>query len=155
AGVCDSLWKFALAARKETIALQRPIAAGGIGVGATARLHRDGGRRLHRLHREISGRLYHDCPLATDPGDNGRPVFGIMAPARLASHSSALSGNVRISTWGSVNDRKPRSCNNPLPAGSGEGVASAMRRSWVRPPSVSLRKRIVRRAFTSRTFLTV
>ena len=26
---------------------------------------------------------------------------------------------MRISTWGRVNDRKPRSCNNPLPAGRG------------------------------------
>jgi hypothetical protein len=26
---------------------------------------------------------------------------------------------IRTSTWGSVNDRKPRSCNNPLPAWSG------------------------------------
>ena len=34
---------------------------------------------------------------------------------------------MRISTWGSVNARKPRSCNNRLPAGKGYGVASAMR----------------------------
>src|SRR5712692_7773205 len=62
---------------------------------------------------------------------------------------------MRISTWGSVNARKPRSCNSRLPAGKGYGVASAMRFSWTRPPQVALRKRIVSRAFTSRTFLTV
>ena len=41
------------------------------------------------------------------------------------------------------------------PGGQGRGVASAMRLSWTRPPYVSLRKRIVSRALTSRTFLTV
>ena len=46
-------------------------------------------------------------------------------------------------------------CNNRLPAGKGYGVASAMRLSWRRPPKVSLRKRMVRRALTSRTFFTV
>src|SRR5438552_1318981 len=48
---------------------------------------------------------------------------------------------MRIVTWGNVNARKPRSCNNRLPAGKGYGVASAMRLSWRRPPQVSLRKR--------------
>ena len=33
---------------------------------------------------------------------------------------------MRISTWGSVNARKPRSCKSRLPAGKGYGVASAM-----------------------------
>ena len=33
---------------------------------------------------------------------------------------------IRISTCGSVNARKPRSCNNRLPAGKGYGVVSAM-----------------------------
>jgi hypothetical protein len=37
---------------------------------------------------------------------------------------------MRISTWGSVKARKPRSCNNRLPAGKGEGVAAAMGLSW-------------------------
>src|SRR5712692_10046744 len=41
---------------------------------------------------------------------------------------------MRISTWGSVKARKPRSCNSPLPAGKGYGVASAIRLSWRRPP---------------------
>src|SRR5712692_2486643 len=39
-----------------------------------------------------------------------------------------------IATWGNVNARKPRSCNNRLPAGKGYGVASAMGLSWTRPP---------------------
>src|SRR2546426_9993996 len=58
-------------------------------------------------------------------------------------------------TWGSVNARKPRSCNNRLPAGKGYGVASAMRLSWRRPPQVSLRKRMMSRALTNKTFFTV
>jgi hypothetical protein len=43
----------------------------------------------------------------------------------------------------------------PAPAGKGYGVASAMRFSGTRPPYVALRKRIVSRALTSRTVLTV
>src|SRR5688500_19128068 len=60
---------------------------------------------------------------------------------------------MRISAWGSVKARKPRSCNSRLPGGNGYGVASAMRLSWTQPPWVSLRKRMVRGALTSRTFL--
>src|SRR5690349_23930760 len=59
---------------------------------------------------------------------------------------------MRISTSGSVKPRKPRSCNNRLPAGRGYGVASASRLSWRRPPTVSLRKRMRSRALTSRMF---
>jgi hypothetical protein len=62
---------------------------------------------------------------------------------------------MRISTSGSVKPRKPRSCNNRLPAGKGYGVASAIRLSWMRPPAVSLRKRMMSRALTSRMFFTV
>src|SRR5271166_1102617 len=60
---------------------------------------------------------------------------------------------MRISTPGSVNATKPRSCNNRLPAGSGYGVASAIRLSWTCPPTVSLRKRMISGALTRRTFL--
>src|SRR6516164_7878817 len=49
---------------------------------------------------------------------------------------------MRIATWGSVNARNPRSCKRRLPAGKGDGVASAMGFSGVRPPEVSLRKRM-------------
>ena len=66
------------------IALHRQVAAGGVCVEPTTRSHRDVGSPLHRLSREISGRLYHTCPLAADPRDNGRSVFVIMAPPGLA-----------------------------------------------------------------------
>ena len=66
------------------IALQRSIAARRVRVEPTARLHREVRRLLHRLHREISGRLDDDRPLPTDPGDNRRPIFVIMAPTGLA-----------------------------------------------------------------------
>src|SRR5262249_20284301 len=56
---------------------------------------------------------------------------------------------------GSVNAKNPRSCKRRLPAGKGDGVASAIGLSWVRPPDVSLRKRMTSRALSSRTFLTV
>ena len=62
---------------------------------------------------------------------------------------------MRISTCGSGPARKPRSCHNRLLAGKGYGVASAMRFSCTRPPQVSLSKRIVSQASTSRTFFTV
>ena len=39
---------------------------------------------MHRLHREILGRLEHDGTLAAHPGDNGRPIFLVVSPARLA-----------------------------------------------------------------------
>src|SRR5438132_6037909 len=66
------------------VALQRPIATGRIGIQPTAHVHRQVGGLLHRLHREISGCLDNDSPLATDPRDNGRPVFVIVAPTGLA-----------------------------------------------------------------------
>src|SRR5713101_9941185 len=66
------------------IALHRAIAAGGVRIELTARLHRDVGGSLHRLHREIAGRLDDDCPLATHPGDNGGPIFIVVPPTRLA-----------------------------------------------------------------------
>jgi hypothetical protein len=65
------------------VAFQRLIAAGGIGREPTARLHRQVGGLLHRLDGEIPRRLYDDCPLATDPRDDGGPVFVIMAPPGL------------------------------------------------------------------------
>ena len=39
--------------------------------------------------------------------------------SRVSSPPRGFFIGMRISTWGSVNDRKPRACNNPLPAGSG------------------------------------
>src|SRR4029453_2874564 len=66
------------------VARQRPVAAGRIRIELTARVHGDIRRLLDRLHREIFGRLDDDRPLATDPGNNGGPVFVIMATAGLA-----------------------------------------------------------------------
>src|SRR4029450_7387915 len=65
------------------IALQRLIAAGGVRVEPTARVHREVRGLLHRLHRAIFRRLDNDAPLATDPGNDRGPVFVIMAPTRL------------------------------------------------------------------------
>jgi hypothetical protein len=47
-------------------------------------LHSKIGRFLHRLHGEIFGRLHDDRPLATDPGDDRRPVFVVVPPTGLA-----------------------------------------------------------------------
>src|SRR4051812_2709425 len=56
---------------------------------------------------------------------------------------------MRISTWGRGKAMKPRSCNSRLPAGKGYGVASASRLSWMRPPTVSLRNRMMQGNRTS------
>src|SRR5262245_63092521 len=66
------------------IALQRAIAARRVRIEPTARLHREVGCLLHRFDGEIPRRLDDHCPLATDPGNNGGPVFVIVAPAWLA-----------------------------------------------------------------------
>ena len=66
------------------VARQRPITAGRVRVQPTAGLHGEVRRLLHCLDGEITSRLDDDCPLVTDPGDDGRPVFIIMAPAGLA-----------------------------------------------------------------------
>ena len=54
--------------------------------------------------------------------------------ARVRSSPRGFLVGMRLSTWGSLKARKPRSCPNRLPAGEGEGVASAMGVSWVQPP---------------------
>src|SRR5919197_1374908 len=66
------------------VSLQRPIATGRIGIQATPHLDSQISRFLHRLHREIFGRLDDHSPLPTDPGDDRGPVFVIMAPPGLA-----------------------------------------------------------------------
>src|SRR5215831_17740493 len=65
------------------IALQRPIATRRVRVEPTARLHRDVCSLLYGLHREIFGRMDDDRALATDPGDDGWPVFVVVASTRL------------------------------------------------------------------------
>src|SRR5262249_38753240 len=62
----------------------RPRAAGRVGRQPTARVHRHVHRVLYRLHGAIFGRSEDDRSLATDPGDDRRPVFVIMAPTGLA-----------------------------------------------------------------------
>src|SRR6266571_4057850 len=76
------------------VARQRPVAARRIRIELTARVHRDVSGLLDRLHREIFGRLDDDSPLATDPGNNGWPVFVVMAPAGLA----LLAATTRLAT---------------------------------------------------------
>src|SRR5881227_3047405 len=71
------------------VPLHRPIAAGRIGIQATARVHSKIGRFLHRLHREIFSRLDDNSPLPTDPGDDRGPVFVVMAPTGLAFLAAA------------------------------------------------------------------
>src|SRR2546426_3531996 len=66
------------------VARQRPVAARRIRIELTARLHRDVSGLLYRLHRKIFGRLDDDSPLATDPGNNGWPIFVVVAAAGLA-----------------------------------------------------------------------
>jgi hypothetical protein len=65
------------------VALHGPIAAGRIGIQATACVHREIGRFLHRLDGKVSRRLYDDATLAADPGDNRGPIFVIMPPTGL------------------------------------------------------------------------
>ena len=66
------------------VALHRPITAGRVRIEPTASVHGEVSCFLHRLDGEITGRLEDDSPLATDPGDDGWPVFVIMAPTGLA-----------------------------------------------------------------------
>src|SRR5262247_2792697 len=66
------------------VARQRLITAGRVRIEPTASVHGEVSGFLHRLDSEITGRLDDDRPLATDPRDDGRPVFVIMAPTGLA-----------------------------------------------------------------------
>src|SRR5215467_8889467 len=50
----------------------------------TTGLHGEVGGLLHRLDRQVPCRVDHDATLTAHPGDNDRPIFVIMAPARLA-----------------------------------------------------------------------
>src|SRR5262249_2795162 len=58
-------------------------AAGRVGIEATACLDCQVRRLLHRLHREISGRVDDDRPPAADPGDNRWPIFVVMPATRF------------------------------------------------------------------------
>ena len=59
------------------------------------------------------------------------PIRGFLRARELPPRGFLVG--MMISTWSSVNARKPRSWSNRLPAGTGYGVASAMRLSWVLP----------------------
>ena len=61
-----------------------------------------------------------------------RLIRPLLLPRQLLA--AGFLGRLRIATWGSVNARKPTSCNSRLPAGKGYGVASAIGLSWMRPP---------------------
>src|SRR5215813_4093480 len=63
-----------------------PLVKGGVKAPPAKRQCRAGPKAGARrgFTREISGRLEDDSPLATDPRDDGRPVFVIMAPTGLA-----------------------------------------------------------------------
>src|SRR5262245_15368578 len=85
------------------VAFHRPIAARRVGVEPTARVHGQVGGFLHRLYREISGRVQDDGPLAADPRNNRGPVFVIMASARLtllAAPTGAAPQRLRPALFG-------------------------------------------------------
>jgi hypothetical protein len=65
-------------------ALHRPRAAGRIRLASAPHLDGEVCRLLYCLDCAIAGRLDDDSPLATDPGDDGRPVLVSVAPTRLA-----------------------------------------------------------------------
>jgi hypothetical protein len=65
------------------IALQRPVAAGRVRLQRTAGLDSEVSRLLRCLHGDIAGHLDDDRALATEPGDDGWPVFVIRAAERL------------------------------------------------------------------------
>src|SRR5439155_26440606 len=66
------------------ITLQRTIATGRVGIEPTARFDGDIGRFLHRLDGKITRPLYDDRPLTADPGNDGGPIFIVVAAAGLA-----------------------------------------------------------------------
>src|SRR5215831_17577844 len=66
------------------IARDQPVAAGRVRVELAAGLYGEVGGLLHRLDRKVPCRVDHDATLTAYPGDNGRPIFVVMAPAGLA-----------------------------------------------------------------------
>src|SRR5262252_1797692 len=71
------------------IARERPIAAGRVGVEPTARLHGEVRCLLHRLDSKVPRRVDDDTTLAADPGNDGGPIFVVVAAAGLALLASA------------------------------------------------------------------
>src|SRR5215468_1493238 len=66
------------------ITRDQPVAAGRVRVELAAGLHGEVGGLLHRLDRQVPCRVDHDATLTAYPGDNGRPIFVVMAPPGLA-----------------------------------------------------------------------
>jgi len=66
------------------IARDQPVAAGRVRVELAAGLHGEVGGLLHRLDRKVPCRVDHDATLTAHPGDNGWPIFVVMAPPGLA-----------------------------------------------------------------------
>src|SRR5262249_12010146 len=65
------------------IACDQPVAAGRVRIELTAGLHGEVGSLLHRLDRKVPCRVDHDATLTAHPGDNGQPIFVIMASTGL------------------------------------------------------------------------
>src|SRR5262249_57763496 len=65
------------------IARDQPVAAGRVRVELAAGLHGEVGGLLHRLDRKVPCRVDHDATLTAHPGDNGWPIFAVMAPPAL------------------------------------------------------------------------
>src|SRR5215475_4554726 len=66
------------------IARDQPVAAGRVRVELAAGLYGEVSGLLHRLDRKVPCRVDHDATLTAYPGDNGRPIFVVMAPPGLA-----------------------------------------------------------------------
>src|SRR5262249_47699774 len=66
------------------ITRDQPVAAGRVRVELAADLYGEVGGLLHRLDRKVPCRVDHDTTLTAHPGDNGRPIFVVMAPPGLA-----------------------------------------------------------------------
>src|SRR5499425_1611459 len=66
------------------IARDQPVAAGRVRVELATGLHGEVGGLLHRLDRKVPCYVDHDATLTAHPGDNGRPIFVVMAPPGLA-----------------------------------------------------------------------
>ena len=65
------------------VALERPIAASGVGIEPTARLDGEVRRFLPCGNGKVPCGLHHDATLAAHPRDEGRPSRVVVAPAGL------------------------------------------------------------------------
>jgi hypothetical protein len=92
--------------------------------------------------------------MLTPPPPVGKHLMGaFLLPWQLLA--AGLLGRHADRPLGQCDRQEAQLLQQPAPPGKGYGVASARRFSGTRPPYVALRKRIVSRALTSRTFVTV